>query len=218
MALSRPIVLASASPRRRQLLHDAGIAFTVCEPPYAEPALMPATVTPRHWAEALAYFKARSVAERVRGQWVLGADTLVCCAGQVLGKPLDEADARRMLALQARRPGDVITGVALVRVSVSGENEPACRRRILSDVTRVWMYDAPELRARYLASGQWHGKAGAYGIQEIGVDVGMEHESRSASERSLVERIEGSFSNVVGLPVERLGELLSWAKGSGEAS
>ncbi|MBW7903945.1 MAG: Maf family protein [Phycisphaerae bacterium] len=217
MALSRPIVLASASPRRRRLLLEAGIDFTVCEPPYAEPTLMPATVTPRQWAEALAYFKARSVAERVRGHWVLGADTLVCCAGQVLGKPLDEADARRMLALQARHPGDVITGVALVRASAPEEDEPACRRRILSDVTRVWMYDAPELWARYLASGQWRGKAGAYGIQEIGVEAGVVDESRPASELALVERIEGSFSNVVGLPVERLGALLSWARGPGEA-
>ena len=110
------------------------------------------------------------------------------CTGQLLGKPRDEKDARRMLELQAGRVTEVITGVCL-----------ACRResvhRILCHcVSLVWMRDAPEQRRVYLAGGDWRGKAGAYGIQNVG--------------DRLVERLEGSFSNVVGLPVGLVRRML----------
>ncbi len=132
------------------------------------------------WVQALAHFKARSVAESHPNRWVLGADTLVVCGGQWLGKPRDLDDARRMLVWQARQVSEVLTGVCLVRRGVDR------RRLVRSDVTRVWMRDNQGVREAYLRSGDWQGKAGAYGIQNVG--------------DRLVERIDGSFSNVVGLP------------------
>ncbi len=184
-------ILASASPRRADLLRGLVPRFEVHACPFAEPRDKPDAVGPRAWAEALAYFKARAVAERLPGRLVLGADTVVACAGTLLGKPRDLDDARRMLELQAGQPADVLTGVCLLRLA----EDPLRTRRIChTDTTRVWMRDDPVERERYLASGDWCGKAGAYGIQDIG--------------DRLVERIAGSFSNVVGLPTELLDNLL----------
>ncbi len=188
MSSSEVLILASSSPRRRELLGRLGLAFEVVAPGVEEPRTSPAALSPRGWAEALAYLKARSVADARPGRWVLGADTLVEVAGELLGKPDGEADARRMLELQAAHPSDVITGIALVR------REQAWLRRIASASTRVWMRDDAGERERYLRSGDWAGKAGAYGVQDVG--------------DRLVERIEGSISNVIGLPLERLAQLL----------
>ena len=188
--MSGPLILASASPRRTALLREAGIAHEIDPCDLPEPRQRPRDLPPPGWAMALAYFKARRVAGRHPRRTVLGADTIVVCAGRVLGKPADADEARAMLELQAREPADVWTGVALVRRSGA-----VATRRLLAVRTRVWMRDDPAAREAYLASGDWAGKAGAYGIQNVG-DV-------------LVERIEGSFSNVVGLPLERLRELLT---------
>jgi septum formation protein len=159
--------------------------------PLVEPACKPAGVGPGAWAEALAYFKARAVAERFHGRWVLGADTIVVCAGELLGKPRDIDDARRMLERQAGRATDVITGACVVRRAQDVH-------RILGHaVTTVWMRDDPQQRRAYLASGDWRGKAGAYGIQNVG--------------DKLVERRAGSFSNVVGLPLELVERMLRLA-------
>ncbi|HOO16841.1 MAG TPA: Maf family protein [Phycisphaerae bacterium] len=182
------LILASASPRRRELLRTIVPAFEIRACPLAEPDAKPESVNPRGWAEALAYFKARAVAEANPGRLVLGADTIVTCGQHLLGKPRDLADARRMLLLQAGRRCDVITGVSLVRIN----GRP--RRLFGADVTAVWMRDdAAEIEA-YLKSGEWRGKAGAYGIQDCG--------------DRLIERIEGSFPNVVGLPVELVAKVL----------
>ena len=176
------LILASASPRRRQILTDMGIPFEVCPCELPEPVDRPIDLAPGSWAEALAHFKARPVAESNPGRYVLGADTIVVCEEELLGKPHDLNDARRMLELQAGRETDVITGIALV-------GPTKLRTRILRHaVTKVWMRDDVIEREAYLQSGDWSGKAGAYGIQTIG--------------DRLVERIEGEFSNVVGLPVE----------------
>lgn len=182
------LILASASPRRRELLAAVYPTFVVQPCELAEPQRRSERVLPAQWAQALAYFKARAVAERLPGAWVLGADTLVSCGGRVLGKPRDLADARDMLELQARQVSEVLTGLCLLRTG------PAACRHCGVDRTRVWMRDDPAEREAYLAGGDWRGKAGAYGIQNIG--------------DRLVERIEGSFSNVVGLPLERLAQLL----------
>lgn len=192
--LSDPLILASASPRRHELLRELGVAFEVRASPLPEPARLAPAVSPRGWAEALAYFKARSVSRSWAGRWVLGADTIVACGPHVLGKPVDERDALRMLELQTGTPSDVITGVALVR------EDETVTRCVSSAVTRVWMRDDKEAREAYLRSGDWRGKAGAYGIQDVG-DV-------------LVERIEGSRSNVVGLPLELLGRMLKIVVGA----
>jgi len=182
------LILASASPRRRELLRTIVPEFEVCPCHLEEPASPPTGLSPTAWALALAYFKARAVADQRPGRWVLAADTLVSCAGQVLGKPRDLEDARRMLCLQAGRASDVITGVCLAR------REASVRRILTAEATRVWMRDAPAEIEAYLAGGDWQGKAGAYGIQDIG--------------DRLIERLEGSFSNVVGLPLERVGRIL----------
>jgi septum formation protein len=182
------LILASASPRRRELLQTVAAPFEDCECPYAEPDAKPDSVSPRGWAEALAYFKARAVAEANPGRLVLGADTIVTCEEHLLGKPRDLPDARRMLLLQAGRRCDVITGVCLVRM----DGFP--RRLFATDATAVWMRAIPAEIEAYLQSGAWAGKAGAYGIQDSG--------------DRLIERIEGSFSNVVGLPVELVARML----------
>lgn len=184
------LILASASPRRRELLSQLATPFDVCVSPYEELSARPRGVSPACWAEALAYFKARAVAEIHPRARVIGADTLVECAGQVLGKPRDRADAERMLCLQASRETLVITGVCLLPRQAT-----ARRQRVLKHVvTRVWMRDDAQQRGIYLDSGDWEGKAGAYGIQDVG--------------DRLIERIDGSFTNVVGLPLELLAQIL----------
>ncbi len=174
------LILASASPRRHELLRDIIVEFDIIPSHLLEPVAWNPGVPPRFWAEALAYFKARSVAELHRDRWVLGADTIVACCGQVLGKPHDERAARGMLELQAGVESAVITGLSLVRLGSAGA------RIIASEVTQVWMREDRAAREAYLASGEWSGKAGAYGIQDVG--------------DCLVQRIEGEFDNVVGLP------------------
>ncbi len=188
-ATPRPhLILASASPRRKRLLTAAGYACTVIEPPFDEPDTMGPTVPPVQQAEALSYFKARSVATRLDSGLVIAADTLVACDGTVFGKPHDLADARRILSRLLGRSQEVITGITLLDASDG-------RRRIEHDITIVIMRQVPdEALEAYLATGAWRGKAGAYGIQDRG--------------DAFVERIEGSFTNVVGLPMERVTAML----------
>ena len=186
--LSKPLILASASPRRRELFAQLNVPFDVVPSPLDEPGDKPADIGAEAWAQALAHFKARAVADQYPDHWVLGADTLVSCDGRILGKPRDEGDARAMLELQARTHADVITGLCLLLAG------PGPERFTDSDVTRVWMRDDVDEREAYLRSGDWQGKAGAYGIQNCG--------------DRLVDRIEGSFTNVVGLPLELLERML----------
>ncbi|HUS93284.1 MAG TPA: Maf family protein [Phycisphaerae bacterium] len=191
-----PLVLASSSPRRRQLLADAGLSFDVVPPPFGEPEELPEDLTPTRRAEALAYFKARAVAECRPEACVLGADTIVAADGRVLGKPADRADAERMLRGLSGTRHAVITGVALLM--------PCGRRLIASETTYVTMRPMTEQEiADYLASGEWIGKAGAYAIQET-------------ADRFVVG-LEGSFSNVVGLPVELVERLIGRAGEPGAA-
>jgi septum formation protein len=187
--LSERFILASASPRRRELLASLIPRFDVRPCSRVEPQHKPGTLSPPAWAEALAHFKARAVAESHLGCWVLGADTVVVCRGQLLGKPTDADDARRMLQMQAGQESAVITGVSLVRVTERVE------RIIRHERTRVWMRDDAAAVTAYVAGAEWRGKAGAYGIQDVG--------------DRLIQRIAGSFSNVVGLPLECLGRLLA---------
>ncbi len=188
-----PLVLASSSPRRRQLLDQAGFRFEVDPPRLDEPSEPLRRLGPRQAAEALAYFKARSVADQRRadgGQVVLGADTVVAGPGRtgVIGKPADADEACRLLPTRSGARPAVITGVALV--------DAGGRRRIDSDLTWVTMRPMSDRElAEYIDSGQWQGKAGAYGIQ-------------GTADR-FVTRLEGSFSNVVGLPVELVGEMIN---------
>ena len=181
------LILASSSPRRRQLLAEAGLQFQVVAPPLPEPNQQSEGLSPTEHAEALAYFKARAVADSHPGDVVLGADTVVAAASRLLGKADGAKQARAMLESLSGTRHQVITGVALLG--------PCGKRLITSDVTWVTMrkMTGREIQA-YVDSGEWIGKAGAYAIQ-------------MTADR-YVEKLEGSFSNVVGLPMELVTRLL----------
>jgi septum formation protein len=181
---SAPVVLASASPRRVALLRQVGLAFTVADP--GPDRDWPGEAEPRHGVRALALEKARRVAQRRPGALVIGADTVVVARGARLGKPAGEAEALEMLRRLQGRTHEVWTGIALVR---GGE------QRTAAEVTKVQFarLDDAELRA-YVRTGECLDKAGAYGIQGLAAQ--------------LVRRVEGDYSNVVGLPLARLRQLL----------
>jgi len=189
ISLCAPLILASASPRRRELLRAAGYHFTVAPPTRAEPAVASlAHVPPAARAEALAYFKARAVAAAHPEAIVVGADTLVVHEGETLGKPRDQAHARRILSTMFAGLSDVITALAVLG--------PSPNERIITHVTTSLIMrpmDQLELET-YLASDAWRDKAGAYALQEGG--------------DRFVRSIEGSRTNIVGLPMERLNEIL----------
>ncbi len=182
-----PLILASSSPRRRELLQSAGYEFEVIDPPLPEPADERRVMLPGQLAEALAYFKARSVAEQYPNRCVLSADTVVSLGGKAIGKPADAEEAHRMLSSLSGTRHSVITGVALLG--------PCCQRLIAADVTYVTMrpISADEI-AEYIDSGEWEDKAGAYAIQET-------------ADR-FVDSLDGSFSNVVGLPMELIERMV----------
>lgn len=182
-----PLILASASPRRAELLREAGYRFEVVDPPIEEPGDEHRHVAAGMHAESLAYFKARSVAGDHSDKTILAADTIAVLDGRIIGKPVDIADARRILKLLSGTTHDVITGVALL--SPNG-----ARRLLQHDVSRIRVRQlADDALEAYLATGQWQGKAGAYGIQDHG--------------DAFVEKIDGSFTNVVGLPMEMLSRM-----------
>jgi len=173
-------ILASASPRRRELLSLAGIAFEVHAPDVDE-RIDPAW-TAAQAARALAELKAAAVAESFPRTCVVAADTVVEIDGVLLGKPADAADAVRMLRLLSGREHRVVTGVCL-RLGEA--------RRVFSQETLVRFYPLGEDEIEaYVRTGEPMDKAGAYGIQGRGA--------------LLVEGITGDYFNVVGLPVARL--------------
>ena len=183
------MVLASASPRRRDLLTQAGYAFDVVPSDVDEQAFSLSECSPARYTEILALAKARHVATLYPDRIVLGADTIVYCQGEIIGKPVDERDAERITRKLFSRPHEVITGLALIRLAADVEI-------VRSDVTTVYpRMLSDEQIADHLAGRSWEGKAGAYGIQETGDEF--------------VERIEGSFTNVMGLPMELLEPLLA---------
>lgn len=191
------LVLASASPRRRELLQAAGVEL-LCLPVDVDEDLG-AFDDPEHAALQLALLKARTGAARWRARdaaeepaLVLGADTIVAVpqggAWSLLGKPADEGDALRMLALLSGTRHLVVTGVAVVRTSDQAERSSVQR-------TFVTMREiAAAERASYVASGEWRDKAGGYAIQET-------------ADRFVLRLEEGGFDNVVGLPVALALEL-----------
>ena len=182
------LILASQSPRRASLLTEYGYEFDVVTPPLHEPNNRPEGLSPAQLAEALSYFKARSVADGILHGIVLGADTVVSIGNELFGKPVDRAHARSILQALAGTTHHVITGVALLDASADFRMiDHACTAVTMRSLTQ-------EEVAAYLDTGAWEGKAGAYGIQDLG--------------DAFVTRVEGSFTNVVGLPMELAGELL----------
>jgi len=189
--LQHPLILASASPRRRQLLTDAGYTFDVIPPTVDEPAPTD-NADPAAYAEQLAYLKAQPVADLHPTAVTVGADTIVTHTGKIIGKPRDQAHARQILTTLFGGHNDVITGLAILC--------PALDKRIVTHV-RTTIVIRPmqndELEA-YLVTGAWRDKAGAYALQEGG--------------DKFVQSIQGSQSNIVGLPMEKLAEILETFK------
>lgn len=180
------LVLASASPRRAELLRAAGFEFVIRTADVDE--TVRTGETPRDYVRRLAGDKARAVG-RAPGEVVLAADTTVVVDGAILAKPDDEADAVRMLRLLAGRRHEVLTGVCLLRGDVADV-------RVASTVVEFCPMSEDEI-AWYVASGEPRDKAGAYGIQ--------------GRMSRFVGRIDGSYSNVVGLPVALVYDMMRHA-------
>lgn len=184
-----PIVLASASPRRQELLKSAGISFVV----------RPANIEEvQHDGEGAAYFAERMARDKARAihasnpeSVALGADTIVVARDQVLGKPTDPADAVRMLRLLSNRQHFVITGVCLIGTDSQGKDFEDIR----SEKTAVHFATLTDAEIRdYVATGEPMDKAGAYAIQ-----------GRAAR---WISKVEGDYNNVVGLPVDLVLRML----------
>jgi septum formation protein len=180
------LILASGSPRRRELLAAMGVAFEVVTAPVAElDASSSPTLAPAPLAEANARLKAR--ASHRPTCWTLGADTVVALDGTLFGKPASPAQARDFLRALSGRTHEVVTGCALL--------DPADGEEIFHEVSRVtFRVLSDDVITRYLDLVHVLDKAGAYAVQEQG-DL-------------IIARVEGSRANVIGLPVERLGEIL----------
>jgi len=171
------LVLASGSPRRRELLEGLGVRFTV-RPVDLDESPLPGEA-PKDYVLRLAVEKAAAAS----GELVLAADTTVVVDGEILGKPRDDEDARRMLRLLSGREHSVLTGIALGKVAEV--DETLVRFAPLSEAEIDW----------YVATGEPRDKAGAYAIQGLG--------------SLFVEAVEGSYSNVVGLPIPRMYRLFA---------
>jgi len=176
-APAEPLVLASTSPQRRAILEQLRIPFRVVAPDYDE---VPGT-SPLERAAG----KARSVDGG--GLPVLGVDTEVVFDGELLGKPANETEAEQMLERLAGRTHEVVSGLCL--------RTPSWEERGRETTLVTFRAVGPRDRARYVASGEWEGRAGAYAIQGLGA--------------ALVERVEGDYLNVVGLPAALLVGLLA---------
>jgi len=187
MRLTVPFILASSSPRRKHLLEQIGLSFTVIPSPFEE--IIPEGMPPDEIVRRLALEKANAIAIDYPDALCLGADTIVVLAGHVLGKPVDSGDAISMLRRLSGHTHTVFTGFALIH--------PISHRRIsafeATQVTFAEMTDA-EIFA-YVSSGSPLDKAGAYGIQD---DLGALY----------IERIEGDFFTVMGLPLHHFYRVL----------
>jgi len=191
--MNSTLILASASPRRRELLAQAGYRFVV------DPASIPESLRPGEDAIRFATRLAREKAEEVFARHasstapvvVLGADTVVVCDGEVMGKPVDAGDAQRMLLLLSGRTHQVVTGVAVVWGPGSAE--------VAAEITQVTMRTlSPQEIAAYAATGEPMDKAGAYAIQGYAA--------------RWIPRIQGCYFNVVGLPLSLVAALLEGAE------
>ena len=189
VALKYPLVLASASPRRQQLLREWDYDFEVLPAPIAEPHRHDhCPVSAAAWAESLAWFKAAAVAPLRPDALILAADTVVEFKHHIVGKPRDLEHAREILTHHFGGRNDVITGLALLL--------PAKNRRLIAHETTSLDIRpmTNEEREAYLASGAWKDKAGAYALQEGG--------------DKFVQAMHGCETNVVGLPKNTLTQLL----------
>jgi septum formation protein len=183
----RRIVLASSSPRRQDLLSKTGLVFETIPAKFDESAV---TGAPGEVVKALALEKASEVSRLLRGQdaLVIGADTIVYIDGRILGKPADDREAEAMLAMLSGRTHVVFTGIAIVD-TLTGRALVECEE------SRVHIRDlTPGEISAYVMTGEPRDKAGAYAVQGVGSVI--------------VDRIEGCYFNVVGLPMSRLALML----------
>jgi len=182
------IILASTSPRRRQLLTEAGYEFTVVPPEIDESAFVFEGASACEYAKRLALAKARDVAGEFPDCLVIGVDTVVDFQGETVGKAADAKEAERITRKLFSAPHKVITGVAIVRMADGTEI-------VESETTIVYPKKlTAEQIAEHIKSESWRDKAGAYAIKENGDEF--------------IEKIEGSLTNVMGLPMELLQRLL----------
>ena len=197
------IILASSSPRRRELMAQAGFAFEVL---VSEADETIETETPGEMVEVLSKRKAAAVAEEIKKQGfteasvlLVGADTMVAIDGKKLGKPKDEKGAEEMLEELSGRTHQVYTGVTLIRLKKAENGSILQESRTFSEVTDVSFYPLTKEEIRsYIATGEPMDKAGAYGIQ--------------GKAAVFVKEIKGDYNNVVGLPIARLyQELKNWS-------
>ncbi len=187
-----PVILASASPRRRQLMSEAGYEFTVVPPEVDESTFPAEKADPVEYAKRLALAKAKSIAQKHPDSFVIGADTIVDFRGRIIGKAADAEEAEQITRKLFSAPHKVITGVAIVRLSDGTE-------LVQSDSTTVYPRKmTAEQITDHIKGGSWRDKAGAYAIQETGDEF--------------VEKIEGSLTNVMGLPMELMESLLAGLK------
>jgi septum formation protein len=185
---NRPkLILASRSPRRRELLTEAGYDFEIIVPDEQAECGVCSRETPDALVARLARQKAANVVAKISSGLVLGCDTVAECNGQILGKPCDEEHARRMLEMLSGREHRVLSGLCLWKA-------PGRNPQVRVAVTRLRMDRlSTEKIEDYLATGLWEGKAGAFGYQD---------------RLGWIRVIEGSETNVVGLPMELLAEML----------
>lgn len=203
MHIAGPYWLASGSPRRRMMLREAGVAIDVRPADVDDGLLTSGRVPPEAWVMALAYLKARRVAELLcgsgeheRGGTVIGADTVCAHDDTILGKPRDADDAREMILMMRDRTHVTMTGVALVTLHHAVADRAYPRRLLFFDRTSVTLGRIGDDEIdRYIASGDWQGKAGAYNLSER-VDAGWPI------------RVEGDPATVMGLPMQRLMRLI----------
>lgn len=182
------IVLASGSPRRRELLAGLGVQFEV-KTSQVDETFDPSS-PPNAVAEELAHRKAKDVARQLDAVLVIGADTIVVCDGEILGKPRDEQEAVQMLSRLQGRAHQVYTGIALVEVA----DGYVVRERVSHRMTHVWMRPlSDEKISWYVDSKEPLDKAGAYGIQGLGA--------------CLIDKIDGCYFNVVGLSLVELDQM-----------
>src|SRR3954462_7311829 len=191
------LILASTSPRRSELLRELNLEFQVL--PGRVDEIHPEHLTPHEICQINAYRKARAVAKKHPDSLVLGADTLVALGSEIFGKPRDHTEAHQMLSKLQGRTHQVITGVCLIHLR-------SRRQKLFSESTTVTFrtLHSEQIR-RYLSKIVPLDKAGAYAIQEEG-DM-------------IVKQVNGSYSNVVGLPLERLrSELENWKRTVGSSA
>ena len=180
------IILASASPRRKEILENANVKFSIVSSSIEETTL--ADESPCQMAMRLAFEKGIDVASRKRSDLVISADTIVVLSNTVLGKPKDEKDAKKMISLLSGKTHQVITGISLIHLDSN-------KKIIDYVISNVKFKDLSEADINdYIKTKESLDKAGAYGIQGYGA--------------LLVEEIHGDYFNIVGLPISRVSDLL----------